>query len=208
MFCALLSFSAAEYLCPVWDRSAHASHLDPFLNESCRLITACLKPTNNNNLHLLAGIVPPEIRRKAAIKQKSLRQICDNIPPYVVQLQALPTKVIPKKSFLHCVDSLEGKITTWREEAWERKLEELPSSNYLNIKPDESLPPGSQLEWKMYRCLNRFRSGVTRTKTELKKLGFTDPSTSVICRCGEENGTIQHQLTCSLLDEPCSIANL
>ena len=36
-----LSFSAAEHACSVWERSAHACHLDPVLNESCRLITGC-----------------------------------------------------------------------------------------------------------------------------------------------------------------------
>ena len=87
-------------------------------------------------------------------------------------------------------------------------LEEWPSSNHLNIKPNESLPPGLQLEWKMWRCLNRLHSGVARTKTELKKCGFADPSTSVICKCGNKNDTIQHRLTCSLLDKPCSIADL
>ena len=72
-----LSFSAAEHACPVWERSAHACHLDPVLNEGCRLITGCLKPTNTNNLHLLAGIAPPEIRREAASKQERLRQVTD-----------------------------------------------------------------------------------------------------------------------------------
>ena len=72
-----LSFSAAEYVCPVWERSAHACPLDPVLNESWRLITGSLKPTNARNLHLLAGIAPPEIRREAASKQERLRQECD-----------------------------------------------------------------------------------------------------------------------------------
>ena len=119
-----------------------------------------------------------------------------------------PPRLKSRKSFLRGVDPLKGKITTWREEAWERKLEELPSSNQLNIKPDESLPPRSQLEWKMGRCLNRVRSGVARTKTELKKWVFTDPFTSVIYKREKEDDTIQHRLTCSLLNEPCSITDL
>ena len=49
------SFSVAEYACLVLGVFTHASYLDPVLNESCRLITGCLKPTNSNNLHLLAG---------------------------------------------------------------------------------------------------------------------------------------------------------
>ena len=68
-----LSYSAAEYASPVWVRSAHIKRLDPVLNESCRLITGCLKPTNVDNLHLLAGIALPEIRREAASKLERSR---------------------------------------------------------------------------------------------------------------------------------------
>ena len=138
------------------------------LNESCRLIIGCRKPTDTSNLHLLAGIAPPEIRRQAASNQKRLRQVCD--PRHMLfNYKPAPLRFKSRKSFLHCVDSLEGKITTWREEPWERKLEELPSSNHLNIKPDETLPPGSLLERQMWRCLNRHRFGVAKTKIELKK---------------------------------------
>ena len=58
-----LSYSAAEYACPVWARSPHASKLDPELNDACRSITGCLRPTNVEELYLLAGIAPPDIRR-------------------------------------------------------------------------------------------------------------------------------------------------
>ena len=53
-----LCYSAAEYACPVWERSTHAKKLDATLNETCRMITGCLKPTNTNSLPVLAGIAP------------------------------------------------------------------------------------------------------------------------------------------------------
>jgi len=59
-----LCYSAAEYACPAWSRSSHAKYLDPALNDSCRIITGCLKPTNTHCLYLLAGIAPPDIRRE------------------------------------------------------------------------------------------------------------------------------------------------
>ena len=58
-----LCYSTTEYAAPVWERSAHAHLLNPKLNQACRAITGCLKPTNVENLYLLAGIAPPEIRR-------------------------------------------------------------------------------------------------------------------------------------------------
>ena len=41
-----LCYSTAEYAAPVWARSSHANKLNPVLNQSCRSITGCLKPTN------------------------------------------------------------------------------------------------------------------------------------------------------------------
>ena len=44
----------------------NARKLDRALNNACWTITGCLKPTNTSNLHLLAGIAPPEIRSETA----------------------------------------------------------------------------------------------------------------------------------------------
>ena len=58
-----LSFSVADYACPVWERSTHAAKLDPALNDCCRIITGCLRQTPKEHLYTLAGIAPPNIRR-------------------------------------------------------------------------------------------------------------------------------------------------
>ena len=44
-----LCYSAAKYACPVWERSTHAKKMDATLNETCRMITGCLKPTNTKS---------------------------------------------------------------------------------------------------------------------------------------------------------------
>ena len=69
-----LSYSAAEYACPVWARSPHASKLDPELNDACRSITGCLRPTNVEELYLLAGIAPPDIRRDVCDRVEKKKQ--------------------------------------------------------------------------------------------------------------------------------------
>ena len=51
-----LCYSTAEYAAPVWTRSSHANKLNPVLNQACRSITGCLKPTNVEDLYLIAGI--------------------------------------------------------------------------------------------------------------------------------------------------------
>ena len=49
-----LCHSVAEYTAPVWARSSHAQKLNPELNTACRAVTGCLKPTNVEDLYLLA----------------------------------------------------------------------------------------------------------------------------------------------------------
>ena len=62
-----LCYSAAEYACPVWERSTHAKKLNATLNETCRMITGCLKPTNTNSLPILAGIAPSVVLLNKAL---------------------------------------------------------------------------------------------------------------------------------------------
>ena len=73
--------SAAEYACPVWERSTHAKKLNATLNETCRMITGCLKPTNINSLPILAGIAPSDIRRAVASRTERTRQTMDERHP-------------------------------------------------------------------------------------------------------------------------------
>ena len=58
-----LCYSVAEYATPIWARSHHAHLLDSELNTVCRAKTGCLKPNKVEDLFLLLGIAPPNIRR-------------------------------------------------------------------------------------------------------------------------------------------------
>ena len=68
------SYPEAEYACPVWAKSPHASKLDPELNDTCRSITGCLRPTNVEELYLLPGIAPPVIRRAVCARVEKKKQ--------------------------------------------------------------------------------------------------------------------------------------
>ena len=57
-----LCYYVAEYAAPVWATSSHAQKLNPELNSACIAVTGCLKPTNVEDLYLLAGIAPPNTR--------------------------------------------------------------------------------------------------------------------------------------------------
>ena len=64
-----LCFSTAEYACSSWSRSRHTGHVAIALNDTCRIISGCLKATPIPCLYVLAGIAPPHIRRKIAPTQ-------------------------------------------------------------------------------------------------------------------------------------------
>jgi len=82
-----LCYSAAEYACPVWMSYTHAKKVDVAVNETYRIITGCLKPTNTNKLYTLCGIAPPEIRRQVQPKKK--------------EKNAIPTVDIPCTAIYH-----------------------------------------------------------------------------------------------------------
>ena len=85
-----LAFSAGEYACSVWSRSAHAKLVDTALNETCRIITGCLKPTPVRLLYPLAGIAPPHVRRAVASSSERTKMATDTRHPmygYIPVLQ-------------------------------------------------------------------------------------------------------------------------
>ena len=45
------------------------------IEQVCRAITGCLKPTNVENLYLLAGIAPPEISRRVCARVERTKQV-------------------------------------------------------------------------------------------------------------------------------------
>ena len=100
------------------ERSAYAHLLNPELNQTCRAITGCLKPTNVENLYLLAGIAgiaPPEIRRSVCARVERTKQVERERPtpclgthqqgdakvekklPYKCSTSSLPSKSCPSQ---------------------------------------------------------------------------------------------------------------
>ena len=55
-----LCFSTADYACSSWSRTHHTKLVDTALNDTCRIITGCIKTTPVPCLYALAaGIAPP-----------------------------------------------------------------------------------------------------------------------------------------------------
>ena len=196
-----LSFSAAEYACPAWERSPHARKLDSTLNASCRSITGCLKSTNMNKVYLLAGIAPPDIRRAVASRVERLKQATDERHP-LYNHSAANRRLKSRKSFITCTLPLQSTPESTRLQMWKDRILILPDASKMESQPEELLPPGANESWMYWKCLNRLRSGVGRCKESMHKWGYTTSST--LCDCGQEPQTMQHLLQCPLLEEACT----
>ena len=80
-----LVYSTAEYCAPVWCRSTLTRFIDSILNDALRIVTGCLHPTLTEDLPVLAGIQPSEIRRLGATLSLANRAVHD--PDHVLHGQ-------------------------------------------------------------------------------------------------------------------------
>ena len=199
-----LCYSAAEYSCPVCERSTHANKLDATLNETCRMITGCLKPTNTNSLPVLAGIAPSVIRRAVASRTERTRQATDERHPLNGHLGVVP-RLKSRKSFMTCTKPINTTAKATRLELWRERLEPLDARVHLDIRADEHLPSGAENTWRTWKALNRLRTQVGRSRVNMLKWGFcNEPET---CDCGIRQ-TIQYILVCPMMDTVCSPQDL
>ena len=188
--CLALCYSAAEYACPVWARSTHAHKLHPALHDCCRIISGCLKPTNLDSVHLLAGIAPPHIRRTVACRMERTRQTTDS-RHQLFHHQPVASRLKSRKSFMRTVTPLDSSAISSRLRLWKDSLTDVPAGE----------------DWLCWRALNRLRTGVGRAKTVMRRWGYLDDAQSVDCDCGEPQ-TMAHLLSCRLLDEACTADDL
>ena len=204
--CLALCYSAAEYACSVWARSTHAHKLNPALHDCCRIISGCLKPTNLDSVHLLAGIAPPHIRRTVACRMERTRQMT-GARHQLFHHQPAASRLKSRKSFMRTVTPLDSSASSSRLGLWKDSLTDVPASVKMGLEVAESLPVGSGEDWLCWRALNRLRTGVGRAKTVMRRLGYLDDAQSVDCDCGEPQ-TMGHLLSCRLLDEACTADDL
>lgn len=184
-----LCFSVGKYGCPVWGRSIHTGKVDVALNNSCRIITWCLKSTPVKKVYLLAGVAPPNIRRLVITNLETCKQTSDK-RHLMFRLDMSIFRLKARKSFLKTSEILTEdpslrKITLWRDQivvtSW-------------GMEPAEQLSPGHQLEWETWRTLNRMRVGVGRSKDNMSRWVYLNDSDTK-CRCGQEQ-TMAHLLVC------------
>ncbi|KAL1460605.1 hypothetical protein WDU94_012577 [Cyamophila willieti] len=191
-----LSLSAAEYSAAVWRNSAHAKQVDVAINDAVRSITGCLRPTPLEKVYQLAGIAPPNIRRRVAAEVERLKQTNDPRHPLHGHISER-SRLRSRKSFLKKTQSCPTSPEVRRLKLWEEE-----TTGNLNLQ--EELAVGHQLPYAMWKTLNRLRTGVTRCKVRLKQWGYTEEDS---CDCGAIQDEA-HLLSCPDLPEPCTLEDL
>ena len=167
-----LCLSVAEYCCPVWARSTHRKLVDATLNETCRLITGCIRPTATPDLYVLSGIAPPEIRRSVHSQNERTKQLTDQRHS-LRHHQPVKSRLHSRNSFVSTSQPLlckpaEARIAKWQEQ-WEQTDSNLKR---YNIDPKERLPSGHTLPWRAWRTSNRVRSGQAATPAAKHLWGY------------------------------------
>ena len=201
-----LCYSAAEYPWPVWARSTHAHKLIQALHDCRRIISGCLKPTNLDSVHILAGIAPHHTRRTVACRMERTRQTTD-ARHQLFHHQPAASSLKSRKCFMRTVAPLNSSASSSRLRLWKDSLTDAPASIKMGLEVAESLPTGSGEDWLCWRALNRLRTGVGRAKTVMRRWGLPDDAQSVDCVYGEPQ-TMTHLLSCRLLYEACTTDDL
>ena len=161
-----LCYSVAEYSPPVWASLSHVQKLNPELNNACRAVTRCLKPTNVEDLYLLAGIAPPDIRRDVCARVEKTKHGTNETHSLYGQNPA--ERMIKSRScFLRSVKPADFPPKVIRCSAWLRRLQAIPRRATVNI--DKSLAKGFDRPWTTWRCLNRLRTGFTCSKEQQRQ---------------------------------------
>ena len=178
--CLALCYSAAEYACPVWARSTHASKLNPALHDCCRIISGCLTPTNLDSVHLLAGIAPSNISRIVACRMERTRQTTD-ARHQLFHHQPAASRLKSRKSFMRTVTPLDSSASSSRLRLWKDSLTDVPASVKMGLEVAEPLSAGSGEDWLCWTW---------PCKNSDEEMGlYLDDAQSVDCDCGEPHTT-------------------
>jgi len=193
-----LVHSTAEYCAPVWCRGAHTHLIDPIINDALRIVTVCLRPRPADNLSILAGIQPAELRRRGA----TLSLGCRAMEPGHLLHSALPRpsgaaarRLISRHQFVPAAQQLISfsdknniRAVQWADNQWNAEWADNPTRLRTSIPNTGTHTPGLTLPRRAWLRLNRLRTGVGRFRSCLYKWGMASSAAS---DCGTEQ-TVEH----------------
>ena len=178
MACSTL-YDMTISVCSSWGRSRHTAHVDIDLNDTCRIITVCLKAIPISCLYARAGIAPPHIRRKVASNADRCLQEDDPRHPLNGQHRA-KQRLPSRNSFLDSTEPLttskQDARTTLCVEEWNALDNRSTEWRDRGIIPNECLASSTEEPWSTWRSLNRLRvqKGRYRAMMKMWKLSHTN----------------------------------
>ena len=199
--------STAEYCAPVWCRSTHTRLIDSILNDALRIVTGCFRPTPTEDLPVLAGIKPAELRRLGATLSLVNRAIHD--PDHILHRQFVGKqdshlgRLRSRRPFVPAAWKLLGSLSKldicvkqWTKHKWKADYLESTSKVRAFIPRVRSRPLGMNLPRTSWVRLNRLRTGVERFHSSMYKWGLA-PSPN--CECGATEQTTNHVISSCLI---------
>jgi len=173
--------STADYYSPVWCRSSHTRLIDPAINDALRIVTRCLRPKPADNLPILAGIQPVELRRNGATLSLARRAmepghllhsalVCPSSANARSPKSSHP--FIPAVQLISLSDKNNIREAHWAEHQWNAEWAENPTRLRIFILDTGTNPRGMTLPRRAWVRLNRLRTGVGRSRSCLYKWGM------------------------------------
>ena len=192
-----LVYSTAEYCAAVWCCSTPIRLIDSVLNDALRIVTGCLPRTPTEDLPVLAGIQPAELRQLGATLFLANRAIHD--PDHVLHRQLVGQqdahlgRLRSRRPFVPAAWKLTGslskldiRVKQWTKHKWNADYLESTSRIRAFIPRVSSRPLGMSLPRTSWVRLNHLRTGVGRFHSSMYKWGLA-PSPN--CECGTTEQT-------------------
>ena len=172
-----------------------------------------MRPTETTFLPVLAGIVPPDIRRESQVARLTKMAmdnpshlLHDRVSVAVTYANEHEQRLKSRRPFSrHAAHLVANNYDP--PKAWNDRIDAGPPFIRSDCPPPSpSLPPGADLPRKQWVRLNRLRSGTARVGETLQLWGMQEVAS---CPCGHPTQTVEHVVTdCVLLKSPGDLTAL
>ena len=193
-------YSTAEYCAPAWCRSAHTRLIDSVLNDALRIVTAYLRPTPTENLPVLSGIQPAELRCEGVTLPLANRSSLD--PGRILHGQLTEQRAASKerlksrhpfnpaaRKLLHNLSELGIRVAQWTNLTWDTEHSKSMSALGVYIPRVSTRLIGMNLTTTAWVKLSRLRTGVGRFGSSMHKWRL---ASSAKCESGASEQTADH----------------
>ena len=170
-------------------------------------MTGCLRPTPTDNLPVLSGIQPAELRPQGAAPSLANRSCIDSgyilhgqlTEPQAASNERLKSRrsfVPAVRKLLHNFSELGIRAAQWTNLTWDTEYSKSMSALCACIPKVSTRPIGMRLTRTAWVKLNRLRTGVGRFDSSMHTWGL---ASSAKCECGVSEQTADHIiLTCPM----------